>query len=294
MNDELWFNVSAFRLYVWILLKAAYEDGIVLNGMRLKKGQYVRAYSQLSEDLMYIEGRAKKALAKSTVKRAVDKLVKKGLLIAEKTPLGTLFTVVNSDDFKCLDGTGDFFFPPFRETAVEHPQNDKNTELEQNKSNQEFKNLRKNEEYPSPENWKDYSQELQDKKIDYQICLAPADDNAEGKEKRIERIASRFITLRNNGVFLSLKDELAIERICELPVKTEQLETWLEEIFSEYHMKSPNGKISSALYCEKVIRTKLEVEKNGKQPKKSKKESMSERVERLIQEGKIVLQEEMQ
>lgn len=109
MNDELWFNVSAFRLYVWILLKAAYEDGIVLNGMRLKKGQYVRAYSQLSEDLMYIEGRAKKALAKSTVKRAVDKLVKKGLLIAEKTPLGTLFTVVNSDDFKCLDGTGDFF-----------------------------------------------------------------------------------------------------------------------------------------------------------------------------------------
>lgn len=77
-------------------------------------------------------------------------------------------------------------------------------------------------------------------------------------------------------------------------MKTEQLETWLEEIFSEYHMKSPNGKISSALYCEKVIRTKLEVEKNGKQPKKSKKESMSERVERLIQEGKIVLQEEMQ
>jgi hypothetical protein len=58
-NDELWFNVTAFRLYVWILMKAAYADGIVLNGVKIKKGQYIRAYSQLSEDLMYIEGRSK-------------------------------------------------------------------------------------------------------------------------------------------------------------------------------------------------------------------------------------------
>lgn len=104
--------------------------------------------------------------------------------------------------------------------------------------------------------------------------------------------ASRFIALRNNSVVLSPKDELAIKRICELPVKTELLESMLEDIFREYRLKNPNGKISSALYCEKAIRTILEAEKNSKQPKKSKKESMSERVERMIQEGKIVLQEE--
>lgn len=58
---------------------------------------------------MYIEGRGKKILAKSTVKRAVDKLVKKGLLIAEETSFGTLFTIVNAEDLKYPDGVADFF-----------------------------------------------------------------------------------------------------------------------------------------------------------------------------------------
>lgn len=277
-NDELWFNVTAFRLYVWILLKAVYADGIVLNGMKLKKGQYIRAFSQLGEDLMYIEGRSKKALAKSTVKRAVDKLVKKGLLIAEETPLGTLFTIVNSDDFRCLDGTDDFFCPPFRETEVELSQNDNKTEVEQNNRNREFKNLKNNDDHPPQENLP--SQEI-------------SEDNII-KGERIEKIAKGFIALRNKGVSLSPKDQLALERICSLPVKTEQLESLLGEIFAEYQSKNPNGKISSVSYCEKVIRTKLEAEKNANQKKKSKKESMSDRVERLIQEGKISLKEEIQ
>jgi hypothetical protein len=29
-NDDLWFNTSAFRLYVWILLKASYRMVILL------------------------------------------------------------------------------------------------------------------------------------------------------------------------------------------------------------------------------------------------------------------------
>src|SRR5690348_4957864 len=86
-NDDLWFQPAAFRLYVWILLKASYRDGHVINGVEVKKGQYIRAFSELGKDLMYIEGRSKKVLAKSTVKRAVDKLVKKGLLEVEETPL---------------------------------------------------------------------------------------------------------------------------------------------------------------------------------------------------------------
>ena len=69
-----------------------------------------------------------------------------GLLTAEETPLGTLFTVVNTDDFKCLDGTADFFCPPFRETEVEQSQNDNKTKLEQNNRNQEIKKLNNNDE----------------------------------------------------------------------------------------------------------------------------------------------------
>ncbi|WP_257208728.1 hypothetical protein [Bacillus sp. AFS031507] len=41
-----------------------------------------------------------------------------------------------------------------------------------------------------------------------------------------------------------------------------------------------------------AIQSIIEAEKNGKQPKKSKKESMSDRVEWLIHEEKIMLEEE--
>ncbi len=62
-----------------------------------------------------------------------------------------------------------------------------------------------------------------------------------------------------------------IERICELHLKTEKLESLLEEIFGEYRIKNPNGKINSALYCEKAIKTILEAEKNGKHSKSQRK-----------------------
>ncbi|MDF2792237.1 MAG: hypothetical protein K0S80_5339 [Neobacillus sp.] len=57
--------------------------------------------------------------------------------------------------------------------------------------------------------------------------------------------------------------ELPIERICELPVKTEQLEALLDKIYCEYHMKNQNGNINSALYCEMVIKSILVAEKKG-------------------------------
>jgi hypothetical protein len=148
-NDDLWFNTSAFRLYVWILLKASYRDGHITNGVELKKGQYIRAFSELGKDLMYIEGRSKKVLAKSTVKRAVDKLVKKGLLEAEETPLGTKFTIVNFDQFKCLEGTSDFFCPPYRETERERKDDPCETEAEQKKEYESDKNLLKQQDSSS-------------------------------------------------------------------------------------------------------------------------------------------------
>jgi hypothetical protein len=206
-------------------------------------------------------------LAKSTVKRAVDKLVKKGMLLAEETPLGTLFTVINSDDFMCLDGTHDFFCPPFRET-----------ELEQNNRKKEYKNLKNNDNHHIPEN--------------FNLPSPEASDDDIVKRERMEKITRTFIGLRNQGNFLSSKDKLAMDRICSLPVKTEQLESLLVEIFDEYLLKNPNGHISSVSYCEKVIGTKLESEKNPKQQKTYKKESMSDRIERLIHEGKISLEEE--
>lgn len=173
---------------------------------------------------------------------------------------------------------------------MEHSQNNNKTNREQYRRNQEGKNG-KNNDKAHLASIKEQSHYLQESKTNNQKHLIPSIDNPEEKKKRI---TSHYINLRNNGFILSPKDECAIERICELPLKTERLESLLEGVFSDYLRKNPNGKISSALYCEKVLMTILEAEKNGKQFKKSKKESMSERVERLIEEGKIVLSEESQ
>lgn len=188
---------------------------------------------------MYIEGRTRKKLAKSTVKRAVDKLVKKGMLLAEETTFGTIFTIVDFDKFKCVNGSDDFFCPPFRDTDFEQNDNGTGTEMEQNKRNKEVKK-EKND-------------------LNHHRQTGVTNNNASPTlEIRIDAVTTQFIKLRNKGLYLSPKDECAIERICELPAETELLLTWMEDVFREYKIKNPKGIISSAMYCESAIKSRLD------------------------------------
>ena len=104
LDNEIWCDVTVFRLFTLLMLKATHQE-MKVRGQTLKRGQYVRSYSKLAEDLSYKEGRGLKTMSKSTVMRAVKKLVGAGMLDVSETDYGTLFTIVNYDVYQGI-GTG--------------------------------------------------------------------------------------------------------------------------------------------------------------------------------------------
>ena len=94
-EHSIWQNPAEFRLFVYLIGKAMFSDGVNVGDYKLNKGQYLRSYRKLRDDLMYIENNEIKHYSLGTVKNLVDKLVRDGRIETLKTELGTLFTVVN-------------------------------------------------------------------------------------------------------------------------------------------------------------------------------------------------------
>ncbi|HWL13690.1 MAG TPA: conserved phage C-terminal domain-containing protein [Ureibacillus sp.] len=102
VEHEIWNDVTTFRLFMLLLLKAAYQD-FNYKGIELKKGEFIRSYSKLAEDLAYKEGRGHKTVSKNTVFKSIKKLIDNGMVTVRETELGTLFTVVNYEEYQQFD-----------------------------------------------------------------------------------------------------------------------------------------------------------------------------------------------
>lgn len=94
-DSDIWHDANTFRLFVYLIAQASHQDGIKTKGRTLKRGQYIRSYRKLADDLAYKEGRGFKTLSLSTIKKCVNKLVDAERVNVEETELGTLFTIVN-------------------------------------------------------------------------------------------------------------------------------------------------------------------------------------------------------
>lgn len=103
LENDIWHDVTTFRLFTLLLLKASYQDGLKINGITVNKGQYIRSYSKLAEDLTYKEGRGFKSIAKSTISKSVKKLIDNQMIQTEDTLSGTLFTIINYTKYQELD-----------------------------------------------------------------------------------------------------------------------------------------------------------------------------------------------
>lgn len=95
-ENPIWQDIPKFRIFFYIVGNAVYaEEGRVISGVHVKRGQFLRAYRNLANDLEYIENRSVKKYSLSVISRKVEQLVKEERLKIEDTELGTLFTVVN-------------------------------------------------------------------------------------------------------------------------------------------------------------------------------------------------------
>jgi len=103
-NNPIWNDVTKFRLFFFIYGQAIFsESGYVIGNFHLKRGQYLRSFRNLRDDLQYLENRSVKKYSLSTISKKVGQLVKEGRLKIEDTELGTLFTVVNYASYQGLD-----------------------------------------------------------------------------------------------------------------------------------------------------------------------------------------------
>jgi hypothetical protein len=131
-NHSIWHDIPKFRIFFYIYGNAVFsEEGVTIGSVHLKRGQYLRSYRNLAEDLQYIENRKIKKYSVSVISRKIEQLIKEERLKIEDTELGTLFTVVNYQQYQGFDG----YKKKELGTELEQSWNGAGTELEQSGNN---------------------------------------------------------------------------------------------------------------------------------------------------------------
>lgn len=79
--DDLFDNVLEYRLMSLILRNVVYkEEGTMIEGIHVKRGQWIRSYRKLAEDLKYKQGRGYKRYSPPAVLKAMKRLEEKGYI----------------------------------------------------------------------------------------------------------------------------------------------------------------------------------------------------------------------
>lgn len=134
-ENPIWEDVPKFRIFFYVYGNAVFsEKGITKGNIHIKRGQFLRSYRNLREDLQYIENRSIKKYSLSMISRKIDQLVKENRLKIEETELGTLFTVVNYSVYQGLSNYKSNNENAER-TGMEQLENGDGTEQEQNENN---------------------------------------------------------------------------------------------------------------------------------------------------------------
>lgn len=95
-EKKMWQNVLDFRLFFFLYGNAVWkEEGVQVGSAFVKRGQFLRSYRQLQDDLAYIENHRLKKYPLPSLKRAVDRLLSSQRCKVDITEHGTLFTILN-------------------------------------------------------------------------------------------------------------------------------------------------------------------------------------------------------
>lgn len=240
LEHELWNDVTTFRLFTLLVMRASHQDGFKMNGVVLNKGQYIRSYSKLCEDLAYKEGRGLKKLSKSTIMRSIKKLVTNNIITVSETELGTLFTIVKYESDQEFSSDHETEPRTEEEPIAERRRNESGTKSE---LYQELKNLRIKEE--------------EEKRASVENDLTP-----------FQQIEAKYLS-RKGGLMLTPKDSAAIERILKERIPLEDILVWIDEVFDQYQPKHRADSIKSFAYLESAILDRWHAQQHKPQPLKN-------------------------
>ncbi|HHQ0831855.1 TPA: hypothetical protein ACSKLZ_002866, partial [Listeria innocua] len=146
-ENDIWSDVIKFRLFFYIVGNAVFsENGVMKGGIQIGRGQYLRSFRNLREDLLYYDNNAEKFYSLSTIKEKIDELVREERLEITTTKLGTLFTVRNYalyQDLNNYSGASSERLPNSHRTATEQPPNNKKN-VKKDKNDNKDNNKRQN------------------------------------------------------------------------------------------------------------------------------------------------------
>lgn len=127
-DSDIWQYPIKFRIFFTILGRAVWsKEGVKVGSVKVNRGQYLRSYRKLQDDTEYIENNAVKRYGLTTIKRTIDTLVDEDRLKKEVTELGTLFTVVNYEQYQQ--------FSNINKCNLEQQRNSEGTAEEQQRNN---------------------------------------------------------------------------------------------------------------------------------------------------------------
>lgn len=104
-ENPLWKNIVEFRLFFLIYGMAVFsEEGYrMADDLFLQRGEWCRSIRKIQEDLTYIENRQVKTYSVSVIQRAILSHVKAQRICTRMHKLGTVFTVVNYEQYQRFD-----------------------------------------------------------------------------------------------------------------------------------------------------------------------------------------------
>jgi uncharacterized phage protein (TIGR02220 family) len=141
-TNPIWQDIPKFRIFFFIVGNAVFsQEGVRIANLHIKRGQFLRSYRNLSDDLSYIENRKVKKYSVSVISRKIEQLVQENRLKVQESELGTLFTVVNYELYQGFD----HYKKKELGTELEHCWNSDGTELEQSWNNNNKDNKVKKE-----------------------------------------------------------------------------------------------------------------------------------------------------
>lgn len=230
LETDLWYDVTTFRLFTYLLLNATHQDGIKKGGVELKRGQWIRSYRKLAQDLAYKEGRGVKEYSIKTISKCVKKLVDVGTITVEETKQGTLFTIVNYAKYQDKQ--------EFKKETGNASGNEVETNGERSGNNNKNGNNGEN------------------------VNNVVVDNDTDGNFERA--IIDRYMQLAGIGGFdIPEWDKPAVREVINAGIPIETVLSLLDQCFKEYQPKHPRDKINSFKYCATYIMAKYYQKKEG-------------------------------
>jgi hypothetical protein len=231
--NPIWQDVPKFRIFFYIVGNAVFsDDGVRVGNVHLKRGQYLRSYRNLQEDLSYLENRSVKKYSLSLIKRKIDQLILEKRLQIEECELGTLFTVVNYAVYQ----------------GFEHYKNNNEnaertaTEQRRNNNKKDKKDKKDNNKKPSRHKF-----EICDMEMAEFLFQKILENNAQSKKPNLESWANEVRLMRE-------KDMRTIEQIQYLINWSQNDSFWKTNILSISKLRSK--------FDQLVIKCKEEKEKS--------------------------------